>query len=176
MESTWWSALQILTSKCQACESNRTLLFKRWIHTTIHWVNYSTDSLRVTLVLSDKWKVWLICYYSKDLYSPSTCINQSWLPHLIILRSWKQQGQQGVWTIQRFILFFISCYKKLNYFIHEYYTIVDMSAGICWLTWLSCWLILSTISNEAWSTFALTVGQYVHIRVLLVHKIQEIYG
>ena len=32
MESTWWSALQNLTSKCQACESNRTLLFKRWIH------------------------------------------------------------------------------------------------------------------------------------------------
>ena len=27
MESTWWSALQILTSKCQACESNGTLYF-----------------------------------------------------------------------------------------------------------------------------------------------------
>ena len=33
MESTWRSAPQIITTKCQACarESNRTLLFKRWI-------------------------------------------------------------------------------------------------------------------------------------------------
>ena len=41
VESTWWSALQIVTSKCQACarESNRTqVLFKRWIHN-----HYSLD-------------------------------------------------------------------------------------------------------------------------------------
>ena len=71
--------------------------------TAIHWINYSTDScLRGTLLLSDKWAVWLICYYSKDLYiSPS--IHQSWLHHLMSLRSWRQPG---VWTIQRFILSF----------------------------------------------------------------------
>ena len=41
MESTWWSALQIVTSKCQACacESKRSeVLFKRWIHN-----HYSLD-------------------------------------------------------------------------------------------------------------------------------------
>ena len=102
--------------------------------TAIHWItgNYSTDScLRGTLLLSDKWTVWLICYNSKDLYSPS--IHQSWLPHLISLRSWKQQG---VWTIQRFILFFISCHKKL-YFIHEYYTML-LTCQLAFVDWHGC--------------------------------------
>ena len=40
MESTWWNAPPIITTKCQACarESNRTLLFKGWIHN-----HYSPD-------------------------------------------------------------------------------------------------------------------------------------
>ena len=100
--------------------------------TAIHWINYSTDScLRGTLLLSDKWAVWLICYYSKDLYSPS--LYQSWLLHLISLRSWKQQG---VWTIQRLILFFIYCYKKL-YFIHEYYTVL-LTCQLAFVDWHGC--------------------------------------
>ena len=119
--------------------------------TAIHWINYITDScLRGTLLLSDKWAVWLICYYSKDLYSPS--IHQSWLHHLMSLRSWRQQG---VWTIQRFILsFFYFLLQKVILYSWILYCAVDMSAGICWLTWLSCWLILTIISNEAsfWST------------------------
>ena len=41
-----------------------------------------------------------VTIYNKDLHSPS--IHQSWLSHPIILRALKQQG---VWTIQRFILF-----------------------------------------------------------------------
>ena len=116
VESTWWSALQILTSKCQACESNRTGTGtgKGGYITTIHWMNYSTDTLlRVTLLLSDKWAVWLICYYSKDLCSPS--IHQSWLPHLISLRSWKQEG---VWTIHRFILFLFLVTKSSTLFMN----------------------------------------------------------
>ena len=118
--------------------------------TTLPWINYSTAwQLRVTLLLSDKWVVWLICYYSKDLYSPS--LYQSWLLHLISLRSWKQQG---VWTIQRFILFFLFIFLLLKVILYPWmlYFAVDMSAGICWLTWLSCLLILTIISNEAWST------------------------
>ena len=85
----------------------------------------------LTLLLSDKWAVWLICYYSKDSYSPS--IHQSRLPHLIILRSWKEQG---VWTIQRFILFLISFYKKL-YFIHEYYTVL-LTFQLAFVDWHGC--------------------------------------
>ena len=91
--------------------------------TTIHWINYSIDScLRGTLLLSDKWAVWLICYYSKDLYSPS--IHQSWLHHLISLRSWRQQG---VWTIQRLKL----------YFIHEYYTVL-LTCQLAFVDWHGC--------------------------------------
>ena len=85
--------------------------------------------------------------YSKDLYSPS--LHQSWLLHLISLRSWKQQ----VWTIHRFILFYFLSLKVILYSWMLYYVYaVDISAGICWLTWLSCLLILTIISNEAWST------------------------
>ena len=101
----------------------------------------------MTLLLSDKRAVWLICYYSKDLYS--TSLHQSWLPHLISLRSWKQQG---VWTIQRFILFFYFLLLKVILYPWMLYCAVDMSVGICWLTWLSCWLILTIILNEAGST------------------------
>ena len=121
-----------------------------YIACTIPWINHSTDSWESQILLSDKREVWLIGYYSKDLYSPS--IHQSWLPHLITLRSWKQQG---VWTIQRFILFFYFLLLKVILYPWMLYYAVDMSAGICWLTWLSCWLILTIISNEAWSTCSL---------------------
>ena len=85
--------------------------------------------------------------YSKDLYSPS--LHQSWLLHLISLRSWKQL----VWTIHRFILFYFLSLKVILYSWMLYYVYaVDISAGICWLTWLPCLLILTIISNEAWST------------------------
>ena len=84
-----------------------------YIACTIPWINYSTDSWE-SQILSDKREVWLIGYYScKDLYSPS--IHQSWLPHLITLRSWKQQG---VWTIQRFILFFLFLVTKSYTFMN----------------------------------------------------------
>ena len=91
--------------------------------TAIHWINYITDScLRGTLLLSDKWAVWLICYYSKDLYSPS--IHQSWLHHLMSLRSWRQQG---VWTIQRFILsFFYFLLQKVILYSWILYCAVDI--------------------------------------------------
>ena len=74
---------------------------------------YITAILRGTLLFSDKWAVWLICYNSKDLYSRS--IHQSWLPHLISLRSWKQQG---VWTIQRFIFFLFLVTKSYTLFMN----------------------------------------------------------
>ena len=83
--------LKSFTLKYQACKSNRTLLFKRYI-TTIHWINFSGQC--------DKICGKYVTIYSKDLHSPS--IHQSWLSHPIILRALKQQG---VWTIQRFILF-----------------------------------------------------------------------
>ena len=67
-------------------------------------------------------QVFLVCYYRKDLYSPS--IHQSQLPHPIILRPRKQKG---VWTIQRFILFFIFLFTKC--YTYSYYTIL-----------LTCWL------------------------------------
>ena len=117
--------------------------------------------------------------YSKDLYSPS--LHQSWLLHLISLRSWKQQ----VSTIYRFILFYFLSLKVILYPWMLYYVYaVDISAGICWLTWLSCLLILTIISNEAWSTCWLDSRRpicwpiyiYIYIWVLLFHKIQEIYG
>ena len=62
---------------------------------------------------ANKRAVWLICYYSKDLYSPS--LHQSGLLHLISLRSWKQQG---VWTIQRFILFLFLVTKSYTLFMN----------------------------------------------------------
>ena len=115
--------------------------------------------------------------YSKDLYSPS--LHQSWLLHLISLRSWKQL----VWTIHRFILFYFLSLKVILYSWMLYYVYaVDISAGICWLTWLPCLLILTIISNEAWSTcwldsrWPICWHIYIYAWVLLVHKIQEIYG
>ena len=62
--------------------------------------------------------MWIICFYSKDLYSPS--IHQLWLPHLIILRPWKQHG---VWTIQRFSLFLYYYFLQMLYFIQIFYTL-----------------------------------------------------
>ena len=74
--------------------------------------------------------MWLICYYSKDLYSPS--IHQLWLPRLIILRPWKQHG---VWTIQRFSLFLYYFYKCCILF-KLYYRAFSLrwpaSMQICW--------------------------------------------
>ena len=72
----------------------------------------------------------LICFYSKDLYSPS--IHQLWLPHLIILRPWKQHG---VWTIQRFICLFLyyfdkGCIFKLYY--RAFSLTWPASVQICW--------------------------------------------
>ena len=48
-----------------------------------------------------------------------------------------------------FLLLKVILYSSILYYA------VDMSAGICWLTWLSCLLVLTIISNEAWSTCSL---------------------
>ena len=74
--------------------------------------------------------------------------------------------------------FYFLLLKVILYSWILYYA-VDMSAGICWLTWLSCLLVLTIISNEAWSTCWLDsrwpICWHIYIRVLLVHKIQEFY-
>ena len=82
------------------------------------------------------------------MYSPS--VHQSWLPpsdYPEIMKAIRMLDHSEVYS------FFISFYKKL-YFIHEYYTMLLTChlVRICWLTWLTCWLILFTISNEAWLT------------------------
>ena len=51
--------------------------------------------------------------------------------------------------------FFYFLLQKVILYSWILYCAVDMSAGICWLTLLSCWLILTIISNEAWSTCSL---------------------
>ena len=81
--------------------------------TPIPCINYSTDSWESHYYYLTRGQLWLICYYSKDLYSPS--IHQSWLPHLISLRSWKQQG---VWTIQRLIFFLFLVTKSHTLFMN----------------------------------------------------------
>ena len=51
--------------------------------------------------------------------------------------------------------FFYFLLQKVILYSWILYCAVDMSASICWLTWLSCWLILTIISKyEAsfWST------------------------
>ena len=94
--------------------------------------------------------MWLIYYYSKDLYMYSPSVHQSWLPpsdYPEIMKAIRMLDHSEVYS------FFISFYKKL-YFIHEYYTMLLTChlVRVCWLTWLTCWLILFTISNEAWLT------------------------
>ena len=98
--------LKSFTLKYQAYKSNRTLLFKRYI-TTIHWINFSGQC--------DKICGKYVTIYSKDLHSPS--IHQSWLSHPIILRALKQEG---VWTIQRSILF--SYFFSQKAIFYSYYT------------------------------------------------------
>ena len=51
--------------------------------------------------------------------------------------------------------FFYLLLQKVILYSWILYCAVDMSAGICWLTWLSCLLIFTCnliISNKAWST------------------------
>ena len=55
--------------------------------------------------------------------------------------------------VHSFFYFLLLLLLSYTYSWILYYA-VDMSGSICWLTWLSCWLTLTIISNEAsfWST------------------------
>ena len=152
MESTWWSALQIITSKCQACarESNRTQVLKGVLKggyiTTVPWINYSTES-------------WESHYYylTRGQYDWYVIIARIYIPLLFISHvcfiwsAWGHESNKESGKFRGSFFFYFLLLKVMLYSWMLYYA-VDMSAGICWRTWLSCLLILTVISNEAWST------------------------
>ena len=98
------------------------------------------------------------------MYSPS--IHQLWLLHLIILRSLKATRMLDNSEVHSLFYFFL---QKVTLYSWILYCAVDMSPGICWLTWLTCWLILLTLlfQMRLGQHVDLTVAQYVDMRVLL---------
>ena len=63
-----------------------------------------------------------------------------------VMKATRSLDNSEVHSFFYFLLLKVILYPWMLYYV------VDMSAGICWLTWLSCLLILTIISRKAWST------------------------